>query len=189
MQTPALIVGCGHAPSGCGLAPMPGLLDRSEGCRIVRIQAGRVAFRDAVSTLDGSGSEPLVITDSPFAESLEAEILAADTERRWLRVGFCCGPQFLQSTGTLQGGALATMLDLSMAFASLAALPAEFGCATVQLNVHYLRPAFPGRFHAEAELDKLGKRALFSRAALRPADSAEPVATATAVFSVVGAGA
>lgn len=77
------------------------------------------------------------------------------------------------------------MLDLSMAFLSLAVLPAESTCATAQLNVHFLGPAYPGAYVAEAQVEKSGKRVLFNRATLTPAGGIRPVASATGVFSVL----
>lgn len=149
-------------------------------------QPGRIAYRGAIARFESPNAKPLAIRQMPFAEAVSATILDLDLQRRWLHARFLCGPEYLQGAGVIQGGVLATMLDLSMAFVSLAVLPAELNCATAQLNVHYLRPAFPGEFHAESEVEKLGKRVLFNRATVRPADGGEPVASATAVFTVLG---
>ena len=147
---------------------------------------GRIAYRGAIARFESPNPKPLAIRQMPFAEALGATILNLDLQRRWLRARYFCGPEYLQGAGVLQGGALATMLDLSMAFVSLAVLPAELNCATAQLNVHYLRPAFPGEFHAESEVEKLGRRVLFNRATVSSADDGEVVASATAVFTVLG---
>ena len=150
------------------------------------VQPGRSAYKGAIQRFGFPDPKPLAIKQMPFAEDLGATILSVDLEARSLHARFECGPQYLQGAGVLQGGALAAMLDLSMAFLSLAVLPAELTCATAQLNVHYLRPAYPGTFRAEAEVEKPGKRVLFNRAALFGADDDEPVASATAVFTVLG---
>ncbi len=149
------------------------------------IQPGRSAFKGAIQRFDEPNPKPLVIRRMPFAESLEATVVDLDVQAGTLRARFCCGPEFLQGAGVVQGGVLAAMLDLSMAFLSLAVLPAELTCATAQLNTHFLTPALPGVFYAESEVEKSGKRVLFSRATLRPAEGGAAVASATAVFTVL----
>ena len=146
----------------------------------------RIAFKRAIERLSQPNAEPLVMKHSPFAESLEAAILSLDLEKRTLRARFNPGRQYLQGAGVLQGGILATMLDFSMAFVSLSVLPEELSCATAQLNVHYLRPANPGLYYAHAEVEKAGKRVLFNRAMLIPAEGGDPVASATATFTGLG---
>jgi uncharacterized protein (TIGR00369 family) len=143
---------------------------------------GRAAYKRAIANL----TEPLVMKQSPFAESLGAAILSVDLEKRILRARFSPGPQFLQGAGVLQGGALATMLDFSMAFITLAVLPEELSCATAQLNVHYLKAAMPGAYICEAGIEKAGKRLVFPYASIAPESGGDPVASATAVFSVLG---
>ncbi len=151
----------------------------------MRIQPGRSDFKGAIERFKESDPKPLVIRQMPFAESLEATVVGLDVQAGTLRARFRCGPEFIQGAGVVQGGVLAAMLDLSMAFLSLSVLPTEYTCATAQLNVHFLSPAFPGTFVADSELEKYGKRVLFSRAALRPAEDEPPVATATGVFTVL----
>lgn len=148
------------------------------------VRAGRAAFKGAIRRFESPDPRPLVIRNMPFAETMEATVVALDAEAGTLRARFVCGPEFIQGAGVLQGGVLSAMLDLSMAFVSLAVLPAESTCATAQLNVHFLNPAFPGVLFADAEIEKSGKRVLFSRATLTP-EGGEPVASATAVFTVL----
>lgn len=150
------------------------------------IQPGRVAFKGAIRRFELPDPPPLAIRKMPFAESLDASILGLDVGERTLSARFVCGPEHIQGAGVVQGGILAAMLDLSMAFVSLAVLPAELTCATAQLNVHYLHPAHPGVFCATSQVEKPGKRVMFSRAELRAADGT-PVASATAVFTVLSA--
>ena len=46
--------------------------------------------------------------------------------------------------------------------------------------------ANPGLYYAHAEVEKAGKRVLFNRAMLIPAEGGDPVASATATFTVLG---
>lgn len=146
----------------------------------------RAAFKGAIERFQQDNPKPLAIRNMPFAEALQAAVVDLDLEERRLSAHFMCGPEYIQGVGAVQGGILAAMLDLSMAFLCLAELPAQATCATAQLNVHYLRPAFPGPFRSEAQIEKSGKRVMFSRATLFPVDSDKPVASATAVFTVLG---
>jgi uncharacterized protein (TIGR00369 family) len=152
------------------------------------LQPGRAAFKGAIRRFELTDARPLVIRNMPFAEAMDATVVDLNETAGTLRARFVCGEEFLQGAGVLQGGVLSAMLDLSMAFLSLAVIPAESTCATAQLNVHFLSPAHPGVFFADAEMEKSGKRVLFNRARLTPAGSGRPVASATAVFTVLGEG-
>lgn len=149
-------------------------------------QPGRAAFKGAIRRFAEPDAQPLVIRNMPFAESLQATITALDIAERKLIAHFTCGPDYIQGAGVVQGGVLAAMLDLSMAFVCLAELPAETTCATAQLNTHFLNPALPGLFRSESAIEKSGKRVIFSRATLFQADGDKAVASATAVFTVLG---
>lgn len=151
------------------------------------LQPGRIAFKGAIQRFESPDPKPLAIRKMPFAESLAATIVSLSAADQTLTARFTCGEEFIQGAGVVQGGVVAAMLDLSMAFVSLSILPAELTCATAQLNVHFLAPAQPGAFHATAEVEKSGKRVLFSRATLFPADGGGPVASASAVFTVLSA--
>jgi uncharacterized protein (TIGR00369 family) len=146
----------------------------------------RVAFKRALANLGSANPEPMVMKQSPFAESLAAAILSVDLEQKLLRARFTPGAQYLQGAGALQGGILATMLDFSMAFITLAVLPEELSCATAQLNIHYLKVAQPGTYIVESRVEKAGKRLVFTNASIAPEGGDEPVASATAVFTVLG---
>jgi uncharacterized protein (TIGR00369 family) len=106
-------------------------------------------------------------------------------DKKKLRARFNPGEQYLQGAGVLQGGILATMLDFSMAFITLAELPEEASCATAQLNVHYLKAARPGMYIVESGIEKSGRRLVFTYASIAPEAGGDPVASATGVFSVL----
>ena len=146
---------------------------------------GRAAFKRAIAALSLPDAEPLTMKHSPFAESLGAAILSVDLEKRILRARFTPGVQYLQGAGVLQGGILATMLDFSMAFITLAVLPEEASCATAQLNVHYLKAAHPGTYIAQSGIEKVGKRLVFNYSSIVPEGGGDAVASATGVFSVL----
>jgi uncharacterized protein (TIGR00369 family) len=132
---------------------------------------------------DSSQDEPLMVRASPLAAALEATVLKLDARARRVTASFNPGVEYLQGRGVLQGGVVATMLDFTMAFITMALVPEEKSNATASLNVSYLRPALPGKYIAEAHVERLGRTLAFVRASVRPEEGDE-VATATAVFPV-----
>ena len=126
---------------------------------------------------------PVRLRVSPFADGMETTLLAVDTRQRRARFGFRPGRDYVAARDTLQGGALATMLDASMVFTVLALIPEGKSAATTSLNVSYLKPAFPGPYTAEAQVERLGRGTVFARAELAP-EGGEPVASASGVFSL-----
>ena len=132
---------------------------------------------------DSDQREPFLLSGSPLAVSLGASILKVDKANRRISVRFTPGEQYLQGRGVLQGGAIATMLDFSMAFICIATIPDGHANATASLNIAYLRPAVPGVFICDADIERLGRTLAFTRASVRP-ENGDAVASATAVFSI-----
>lgn len=79
------------------------------------------------------------------------------------------GVQFTQAADLIQGGAIATMLDLAMAFVAMMKLPDGYSVATANLNVSYLRAAKSGTLRATAEIERFGRNLIFARASLADA--------------------
>ena len=63
-----------------------------------------------------------------------------------------------QPHGLLHGGATASLIDTATAFALITVLGEEKKFATVDLNVHYLRPHIDGVITCTAKVIKPGKR-------------------------------
>jgi len=63
-----------------------------------------------------------------------------------------------QPHGLLHGGATASLIDTATAFALITVLGEEKKFATVDLNVHYLRPHINGVITCTAKVIKPGKR-------------------------------
>jgi uncharacterized protein (TIGR00369 family) len=126
---------------------------------------------------------PVRLSVSPFASGLETTLVGVDAAARSLKLLFNPGAEYVAARQTLQGGAVATMLDVSMAFLAIALLPDDKSAATASLNISYLKPSFPGAYVAEAEVERLGRSMIFARARLT-LQGGDTVATATGVFSV-----
>ncbi|MFT0174030.1 PaaI family thioesterase [Paraburkholderia mimosarum] len=99
-------------------------------------------------------------------------------------IGFSAPRESLQGNGVVSGGALSSMLDLSMALALLSTLPHGRTCATISLTVNMLEPAHAGAFAVQARVKRLGGRIAFIEAELYDGTGARCVASATASFAV-----
>ncbi len=134
-----------------------------------------------------SDRRPVAVDANPMAQALGMQLLDADAATGRVRLGFEPAAYFIQGTGVLQGGAVAGMLDFAMAFATMATLGEGEGCATVSLNTSFLKGAPSGRYVAEGELERRGRRMAFARATLAAADTPDTlVATASSVLTITG---
>lgn len=127
----------------------------------------------------GGGAMP--IDSNPMAKALQSTLLKVDRERGEVEIGFEPGDLFIQGTGVVQGGAVTAMLD----FATLASLPPQASCATVNLSTSFLRPAPQGRYIAAGTVDRCGKTLAFTQARLVRADTGQVVATAASSLAVL----
>jgi len=96
-------------------------------------------------------------------------------------------------TGVMAGGVITTLLDhvcglsVSCAVIAAGATIMEFGMATLDLRIDYMRPAQPRReVIALARCYKLTRSIAFVRASAFEDDEADPVATAQAAFAFTG---
>jgi len=127
----------------------------------------------------GGGAMP--IDSNPMAKALQSTLLKVDRERGEVEIGFEPGDLFIQGTGVVQGGAVTAMLD----FATLASLPPQASCATVNLSTSFLRPAPQGRYIAAGTVERCGKTLAFTQARLVRADTGQVVATAASSLAVL----
>ncbi|HEY8449155.1 MAG TPA: PaaI family thioesterase [Bacillota bacterium] len=100
------------------------------------------------------------------------------------RVCMPVGPQVRNTRGAVQGGAVATLADLTLAAAVRSALSPEVRLVTVEMRVHYLRPGRGPRLVGEGECVYAGRRFGVAEARIS-ADDGELVALATGTFAVV----
>lgn len=126
---------------------------------------------------------PVPVLCNPLAAMLNAQLLEADASGR-IAMSFDPPETFVQGARVLQGGAVATMLDFAIAFAVLAALPADRSFATASLTTNFMKPAAPGKYIARGTVDRLGSQVAFGTGLLQRADTHQTVATATAVMPI-----
>ncbi|HEX8337993.1 MAG TPA: PaaI family thioesterase [Pyrinomonadaceae bacterium] len=84
--------------------------------------------------------------------------------------------------GILHGGAVVSLLDTAAAFAVHTVIEPEGRTVTVDLTVHFLRPAYSGRIEAHARVLRRGRRLCILSVEAR--DAAEIIATATMTYFI-----
>ena len=136
------------------------------------------------------GFAPLFRT-SPFLD------LTGPYFHRPLARGFLVGlrvlPVHTDASGTLHGGAVATLADVALGYVTATSRTPPLRMVTASLGIDYVGAAQVGDWvQAEVQVTKAGSRLAFAQAVIRasgPQGEAQPVASARAVFLVVGSAA
>lgn len=102
--------------------------------------------------MDGEVAPP------PISTTLGNRIVSLDIEAGRIECEYQALPAFANPAGQVQGGMLAAMLDDVTALLCMAALGEGMHCATLNLNVSFLRPAKPGLITGRAKLVRQGAR-------------------------------
>ena len=101
-------------------------------------------------------------TENPLLALLGIELVQWEAERATF--GLTVGQQHLNRQATLQGGVVATLLDVACGYAGLwqapGAPPAQ--AATVMLAVSYLATVQAGRVTATGRITRSGRRIYFA---------------------------
>jgi uncharacterized protein (TIGR00369 family) len=144
-------------------------------------RAGIHAFRD-------SDQHAAMRNDiSPYMEALAMHIVSIDAQAGRLRAAFDAGAHYVGvDRSAVHGGAIAAMLDTSMASLVVAMTGASQTTATANLNVSYLRRLPAGPCTCEVETDRVGRTLAFIHAVLLDAAGAR-VATASGTFAILAA--
>ncbi len=119
----------------------------------------------------------------PYAGLLGLEFVGAERGAATFALGV--RDELTRMGGILHGGAVVSLLDTAAAFAVHTVIPAEARTVTVDLTVHFLRPASAGRIEATARVLRRGRSVcILSVEALDDAD--EIIATATMTYFIQG---
>ena len=97
---------------------------------------------------------------------------------------FKAGERDLRPGGTVSGPAMMALADLAMYVLLLAHIGPVALALTTSFNINFLRKPAAGEIRAEARLLKLGRRLAVGEIHLHSAGIAEPVAHATATYSI-----
>jgi uncharacterized protein (TIGR00369 family) len=99
----------------------------------------------------------------------------------------------LRPGGIVAGPALMALADMTVWVAVLGEVGLKPMCVTVDLTIHFLRPAPPGDVVAETRLHKVGKRLAVGDVVMRSTahddtrgigDTTDPVAHATVTYAI-----
>ncbi len=124
----------------------------------------------------------LVLSDNPLAESLNVVLVKAS--RGEIELSFDVSEKFTQGGGVIQGGVLAIMIDFGLAFSALSVIETSQSVATASININYYKAAYTGRYRVKANVDKQGRKIIFSTASLLN-EAGDIVASASSPLVVV----
>ena len=123
--------------------------------------------------------------DGGFRELVGAELSEAGDGRAVVRLR--AGRGHLNPGGTVHGGAISTLVDISMAEAIGTTVAEEDERpVTVEMKVNYMAPGKPGALASEARVHKGGKRMTVVEAEVVQEEDGEVVALATGTYTIVG---
>ena len=143
--------------------------------------------------------DPSAIPLSPFVDEPAGQLFALPmpmsaimgligerigNDRAQVRMTF--QPDQSNSRGEVHGGALATLLDCTLASAARAHDPAAYGVATIDLTLHFVAVG-RGDLIATAHCERRGRSISFVRGEARNADGTL-VALATGSFKLIARG-
>lgn len=97
------------------------------------------------------------------------------------------GPDLLNPNGVLHGGAVYTMVDYSMGFATMSVLDSGQYCATIEIKMSYLASVRGGTLRCDTRVVKKGRHIAFLESKVHD-DSDRLVATATGSFMIMSPG-
>lgn len=88
------------------------------------------------------------------------------------------------AVGALQGGLIATLIDVVAGRAALACLPDDHRVVTTDLTIHFLAPVAVGPAQAEAHIMRRGRRSIVLRVEVHDVSTHKLAAIATIGFAV-----
>ena len=92
----------------------------------------------------------------------------------------------LNPSGTVHGGVISTLIDVSMAEALNTMVEEGEQPFTIQSTVNYMKPGKPGTLISTAEVRKGGERITIVEAEVVQEDDGEVIALATGTYTPVG---
>lgn len=119
-----------------------------------------------------STADPLLDTwnECPYYRLMGMTAERADATGSLLRLEVT--DDHLQAYGTAHGGAVGGLVDAAMGLAILGCIPAQEGCATIEMKLNYTAPATPGTLRAVGRVLHLGRRVVTAAAEARDASGA-----------------
>ena len=120
----------------------------------------------------------------PFADLLGLSVATTGPGRATSRLTL--GDDHRNPHGMAHGAVLFALVDTAMGGAAMSVVPTGRWCASIDVQLRFLRPAADGELVADASVVQAGRRIVQLTAEVRQADTAKVVATATGAFAVLG---
>jgi acyl-CoA thioesterase len=95
------------------------------------------------------------------------------------------GAEHLNPNGTVHGAVLFAMVDTAMGAATMSVLPEGQFCASVDVQLRFVRPASAGELRAEVEVLKRGRTVVHLDGRVHD-ERQRLVATAAGTFTIIG---
>lgn len=121
-------------------------------------------------------------TEHFFAQLHMRDVVVEGAE---LAVEMPTAPHKTNARGALQGGLIATLIDVVAGRLALEGLPSLESVATSDLTVHYLAPVVEGPARAQARVLRRGRRSVVVSVEVYDAGSEKLAAVSTIAFAVL----
>ena len=122
--------------------------------------------------------------DGGFRDLVGTQLVEAEEGHAVVEV--TAGDRHLNPGGTVHGGVISTLIDVSMAEALKPMTDEGERPVTIEIKVNYLEPGEPGTLSCSAKVRKGGKRITIVEAEVTQRESNEVVALATGTYTRVG---
>ncbi len=119
---------------------------------------------------------------SPFMELVGARPEAMDKD--YCRTSMPWKDDVTNTRGDIHGGAIVSVMDLTMSVAARSHAPHDFGCATIEISTHFLEPV-AGDIIIEGRCVRRGKSLAFCDGTIKSAQTGNLIAIARATFKLI----
>ena len=121
--------------------------------------------------------------DTGFRELIGTEASGVEEGRAVARLE--AEDRHLNPNGTVHGGVVYTLVDISMAEALRTTIEGDGSPVTIEIKINYMEPGRPGKLSSTAQVRKAGGRITIVEAEVSQEDSGEVVALATGTYTLV----
>lgn len=118
-----------------------------------------------------------------FREFIGTEVSGVEEGRAVARLE--AEDRHLNPNGTVHGGVVYTLVDVSMAEALRTKIEGDGSPVTIEIKINYMEPGKPGTLSSTARIRKAGGRITIVEAEVSQEDSGEVVALATGTYTLV----
>jgi uncharacterized protein (TIGR00369 family) len=119
-----------------------------------------------------------------FTDLVGAEVVSTEEGRAVITIH--AEQRHLNPSGTVHGGLISTLIDVSMAEALNTMTEEDEQPFTIQITVNYMKPGKPGTLTSTAQVRKGGERITIVEAEVVQEEDDEVIALATGTYTPVG---